>query len=382
MMPTEPIEFVAPDFVSGSSPEEIQERMMENLPPDIDDMPGGFPYDFTMPTAYEKSELIQFHIVRTLMLMFPMWAWDEWLDYHGKQNDIIRKKANQASGKITFEGIKGTKIAAGFIVCTPATNISPSVEFFTDKEVTIPESGKITVAVTAVTGGIASNTKAGTVTLMSKPIEGIVKLYNEEDITGGTDREDNEAYRERIMESYSSQGMSYIGNDADYKRWAKEITGIGDCIVIPTWNGPGTVKLVLVDSNGRPANSRLVKAVYDHIVSPNDREKRLMPTGSADLTVVAASTLTINYSCTGLVFDSITSLEQIRTDFEDAVMGYYSEAKLENILRYNRVHALLINIPGVLDFSELKMNGEEKNIVLNQEEYPETGDVLFEQEGG
>ena len=40
------------------------------LPDGIDDMPGGFPYDFTMPTAIEKSELIQFHLVRTLMLMF------------------------------------------------------------------------------------------------------------------------------------------------------------------------------------------------------------------------------------------------------------------------------------------------------------------------
>ena len=91
-MADERFEFVAPDFVSGSNPEEIQERMMNNLPADIDDMPGGFPYDFTMPTALEKSELIQFHLVRTLMLMFPMWAWDEWLDLHGRQKGISRDR--------------------------------------------------------------------------------------------------------------------------------------------------------------------------------------------------------------------------------------------------------------------------------------------------
>lgn len=66
-MADERFEFVAPDFVSGSNPEEIQERMMNNLPADIDDMPGGFPYDFTMPTALEKSELIQFHLVLSLI---------------------------------------------------------------------------------------------------------------------------------------------------------------------------------------------------------------------------------------------------------------------------------------------------------------------------
>lgn len=377
MMPTEQIEFVAPDFVSGCTPEEIQDRMMQNLPPDIDDMPAGFPYDFTMPTAYEKSELIQFHLVRTLMLMFPMWAWDEWLDYHGKQKGIIRKEANKASGYVTFEGVADTRIASGFIVCTPATDVSSSIEFVTDKEVTIPESGKVSVSITAVTGGIASNTKADTVILMSKPIEGITKLYNEKDITGGTDEEDNESYRERIMEAYSSEGTSYIGNDSDYKRWAKEVTGIGDCIVVPTWNGPGTVKLVLVDSNGRPANERLVKAVYDHIVSPDDREKRLMPTGSADLTVVAADTKLISYSCSGLSYDSTTNIEQIESAFKDAVMKYYSTAKTENVVRYNRVHALLTSLPGVLDFKDLKMNGAENNILLDQDEYPETDEVTF-----
>lgn len=371
-------EFIAPEFVSDSNPEDIQGRMMNNLPADIDDMPGGFPYDFTMPTALEKSELIQFHVVRTLMLMFPMWAWGEWLDLHGKQKGVIRKVANPASGYVTIEGIPETRIAAGFTICTPATDVSSSVEYKLDEEVTIPESGKITVSITAVYGGGSGNTKTGTVIIMSKPIEGITKLYNEEDITGGTDEEDDTAFLERIMEKYESEGASFIGNDSDYKRWSKEVTGIGDCIVVPTWNGPGTVKLVLVDSNGRPANDRLVQAVFDHIVSPNDREQRLMPTGSAYLTVVAADTKLISYSCTKLSYDSSTNPDQVIEDFKTAVMKYYTEAKAGNIVRFNKVHAILTNLPGVLDFEDLRMNGEEKNVSLDQDEYPETDKVLFE----
>ena len=37
-------EFNRPEFLEGNSAEEIHERMMNNLPDDIDDMPGGFPY--------------------------------------------------------------------------------------------------------------------------------------------------------------------------------------------------------------------------------------------------------------------------------------------------------------------------------------------------
>ena len=132
-----------------------------------------------------------------------------------------------------------------------------------------------------------------------------------------------------------------------------------------------------MDSNGRPANERLVKAVYNHIMSPDDREKRLMPTGSADLTVVAADTKIISYGCTGLSYDSSTNIEQIESDFKNAIMKYYASAKLENIIRYNRVHSILTNLPGVLDFADLKINGEEKNIQLDQDEYPETGEVRF-----
>ena len=78
-------EFILPEFVKNNSADEIHQRMMNNLPDGMDDMPGGFPYDFTKPAALEKSELIQYHIVRALMLAFPQYAWDRWLDLHGQK---------------------------------------------------------------------------------------------------------------------------------------------------------------------------------------------------------------------------------------------------------------------------------------------------------
>ena len=48
---TERPEFEIPDFIENMGPEQIHERMMASLPEDIDKMPGGFPFDYTMPTA-------------------------------------------------------------------------------------------------------------------------------------------------------------------------------------------------------------------------------------------------------------------------------------------------------------------------------------------
>ena len=367
--------FVSPDFMQGTTAEEIQQRMMNNLPEDIDGMPGGFAYDLTMPTALEKSEIINFHLVRTLMLMFPQWAWGEWLDLHGRQKGVIRKEAVRAKGYVTVTGVAGTRMASGFIVCTAATSESPSVLYSLDDELILPAGGTGTVAVTAVEAGRGSNVKAGTVVIMAQPITGIESITNEADITGGTEEEEDEPYRARIEEAYASEGTSYIGNDADLIRWAKEVAGIGDCIVNAAWNGPGTIKLSLVDANGEPANAALCEAVYDHIISPNDRQARLLQAGSGTLTVVPATTIPMSYVCAGIEYDDTTDPATIKKDFEAALKTYYATAKRDAEIRYVKVHAILADLPGVEDFSSLTMNGATANIALDADEYPATVSV-------
>lgn len=370
-------EFTPPEFVDGAEPEEIQQRMMDALPDGIDDMPGGFPYDFTMPTAIEKSELIQFHLVRTLMLMFPQYAWGNWLDLHAAAAGIERRPAGYASGSVTVTGDPGTVIPDGAIFCTEATDSTPALEYAADSMAIIPESGSVTVEVTAVEAGRESNTKKNTVVFALTSIKGLSTVNNPDDITGGTDVESDEDLLERIEEENFRDGATFIGNDSDYIRWAKEVVGVGDCIVVPTWNGPGTVKLIIVDSNGEPANARLIEAVYDHIVSPHDRSLRLLPTACAELTVEAATTKKISYTCTGLMYDDTTDIPTIVSQFKELVMKEYSEAKVEGILVYNQVRPLITDIPGVSDFDTFLMNGAEENIPLSNDEYAATDQVDF-----
>ena len=367
-------EFVNPDFVEYSDPDVIQERMMGNLPADISDIQGDFPYDLTMPTAIEISQFIQFHLVRTLMLMFPEYAWDSWLDLHGAQVHVERHAATRAYGQITVKGERGTLIREGTVFCVPASDDRAAIEYATDTQTEL-SGGADKIPVTAVEAGVLSNTAANTVSIMLKPVRGVISITNEKPITGGTDIEGDDPYYERIHAAYADN-ESYIGNDADYIRWAKEVDGIGDCIVQPAWKGPGTIKLILVDSNGDPANKRLQDAVYEHIVSPSDRSKRLMPTGSAELTVAPAETVPISYACTGMILYGITPEEAVGA-FKKEVYQVYSEAKKDGVLRYNDVRPLLAKVEGVEDFSDFTMNGGHGNIQLAAEEYAVTGEVVF-----
>ncbi len=369
------LKFTNPDFMSGTSTQEIHERMMKNLPPDIDDMPGGFPYDFTRPAAIEKAELINFHLTRTLMIAFPQYAWDEWLDLHGQQVHLTRHPADHAAGYVKVTGKEGTKIPEGTVFCTPATATGPALEYTADEDRTIDSSGNCTVAITAVTAGTVSNVAANTICIMAKPDKNITLVVNTEPITGGSEREGNDDFYDRIAAEYANS-MTYLGNDADYVRWAKE-AGAGDCIVVSAADGPGTVKLVLVDQNGQPANQALINAVYKHIVSPDDRTARLLPTACAKLTCAAATTVQIAYACTGLIIDETTNIEQIKADFKKAVLTVYDKAKTDSILRYNDVRPLISAITGVKDFETFTINGGTENIILAQDEYPQTGTLNF-----
>ena len=181
-------EFIRPDFMDGTSADDIHRRMMAELPDDIDDMPGGFPYDMTRPTAIEKSELINFHLLRALMIAYPQYAWDEWLDLHGQQVHLTRHEAAHATGVVTVTGSAGTELPAGTVFCTTATNDGPSIEFQSDADAVIPEGGSIDINVTAVEAGTNSNVKADTVILLMKPINNITSITNKDGITGGTEQ--------------------------------------------------------------------------------------------------------------------------------------------------------------------------------------------------
>lgn len=368
-------DFEDPDFLEDTDTDEIQDRMMENLPADISQMEGDFPYDFTMPTAIELSQLYQEGIVQALMAAFPEYAADEFLDLHGEDAGLTRKPAMAATGIVQVTAEEGTVIEAGTVFLVPATDTEDAIEFTSDEDVEWTEDGTLDVAVTAVEGGADGNVAAGTITVMEDPIDEVSAVTNSTPTSGGMDEEDDDDFYERIH-AENEDSNSYIGNDSDLKKWALQVDGIGDCVVDPAWNGPGTVKLVLVDSNGQPASDALVQAVSDKILSPSDRSARLLPTGSAELTCVAATTVTINYVATGLELDG-TSIGAVSTEFQNAIKEVYASAKEDNILRYAKLYAALANIAGVVDFSTFLVNGGESNISLGSDGYAVTGTVSF-----
>lgn len=198
-------DFIVPEFLEDCDADTIHARMMDELPNDIDKTEGGFPWDFTRPTALIASELLQFYIPEAIKLMFPQWSSGSFLDYLAAGSQTKRKASTYAEAELTLTGEPGAIVPAGTVFATEAKNDQPSIEFAAVESCILNEEGKGTVLVRALLDGKQSNVNAGTIVLMSEPVEGIQTVTNKEKATGGTEEESDDDLRERIMEADCSQ---------------------------------------------------------------------------------------------------------------------------------------------------------------------------------
>jgi uncharacterized phage protein gp47/JayE len=367
-------EFELPDWLEGCDADTIQQRMMSKLPSDIDNSEGGFPWDFTMPTALEISELLEYELPQTLMLMHPMWAYGSWLDYHAEIAGTQRKDANKASGILHITGVSGTEILSGLRFAVPTDGDTPSVEFEADQTYYIDSEGEVDITVVAVEAGTTGNVPASTITVMTSPIKGITSITNPEKTSGGTEQEDDDSLRDRIMEINTTSDASFVGCESDYKRWAKEVDGVGDVFIIPQWDEsvPNSVKVVVMDSNGEPANQKILDDVYSYIYADNGNERKC-PVG-AILTVSAPEPVTLDISARVRLENRYDS-EAVMEQYKKLLRSYYSDAKDEGVVKIAMIGSILINTQGVYDFDDLTLNGDTENISIDTDEYPVTGNI-------
>jgi uncharacterized phage protein gp47/JayE len=199
-------------------------------------------------------------------------------------------------------------------------------------------------------------------------IPGLAKAELADIITQGEDEETDKSLRERYH--FRVRQPITSGNIYHYKQWAREVAGVGDAKVFPLWNGNGTVKVVIADSDMQPAIPALVTTVAEYI-------ETVSPIG-ATVTVGSATGKTINASVK-IVMAPGYALQSVYDAFLAAVDGYLKEIAFSSAyISHARVGTLLFAIPGVTDYSDLKLNGTAANVILAGEEIPVLGTIDLE----
>ena len=368
-------EYIVPEDLDDMDVGVIHQRMLNELPLNIDKTEGGFAYDMTRPSAMEKSYAME-ALNLVVQWIFPEFSTGTVLDRHAKRVGLTRKEALPATGTLHIIGTAEITIQKGFVFCTPATQITSNVNYTADEDTTLAynstsEKYEADVSITCAEGGVIGNAPANAITLMASPIDGIESITNPAALTDGVDTETDEALLARIQDHDLDQNVSHIGNNSDYKRWALEVDGVGTASVIPEWQGAGTgtVKIIILNSNGGQASSALIQAVYEHIMGPEeDQDKRLAPMG-AILTVATADAMTLNFAAEVELEDDYT-LATVKDGFEKLLNAYFTQAKEEGEIKYTRVARCLSETPGVADYQNLTINSDTDNIEVDVDELP------------
>ena len=371
-----PYELPIPEFLQEDE-ETIHRRMLEKAPLGISTKEGDFFWDATRPAAIEKAEITQLKLQNILRLAFPQTSYGQYLDFLGEMKGVFRHPATPASGTVVFTGQPGTVISAGFVVLTEATGPSPAIEFKTKERVQIGEDGTVTVTAECLAPSTLGNVAAHTITLLSEPISGVTSVDNPEAFSGGTDEEDDDSYRERVLAAYDEP---LSGAKKDYERWAKEVPGVGAVYVIPLWDGPGTVKVLIMDSNGQPANQELIEAVQNHIAPDGNLGGGLAPIG-ADVTVDAPEVFEVNIALTIVLKDGYT-LEDVMEDLTANIKQFLGTFEINtgdrplDRITVTRLGHVVLSTEGIADYSGLTVNDNDEYIEIPEQEVPILGDVV------
>ena len=276
---------------------------------------------------------------------------------YAKADGVDRKKAKLATGKQTFYGTPTTVIPVG----TKFGNEATGLIYETLVTGVIDSTGECTVLSISTNEGFRYNVEPDTLNYLPIKLSGVTGTTNKEAYIGGADEEsiDDLFYRHQLK----VRNPATSGNKYHYEQWALEVAGVGyaKCVPAEEIGKGGIVKVIIATSDKRKATKDLIKKTYEHI----DKERPIL---SGTLEVLTVSETPINI--TGNVeIDESTTLNQVENAFKLELENYFYDEVYDNKrVTIAKIQSILINIPGVTDYSDIKINGNASNVVLNDEE--------------
>lgn len=327
--------------------EQILKSVLGRIESGIAKQEGTFTYDVSSALSVELA-IAYTQLERVLRLGFAETSSGAYLDRRADEHGVTRRAAAKAAGRVKLTGNAGATVPKGTVFATGA-----GTRFVTKEAAVLAADGTADAAVEAEKAGFAGNAASGTITQIPVSVSGLSSVVNPEPTLGGYDTETDASLLERLLLRVRNQATS--GNAAHHKMWALETDGIGDARIFPLWNGPGTVKVVLLDQNKRAPTTQLVAAAADHI-------EQARPIGAA-VTVAAADEVPVHVSVD--VTLSGGTQASVTAAIENGIRDYLkSLAFTDPVVRYTRIANVVLDTEGVQDYTALTVNGSTVNLTI------------------
>ncbi|RSL28989.1 baseplate J/gp47 family protein [Salibacterium salarium] len=344
----------------------VLERMKTEVSDEYDKRESSHAHDMLSPAAIEFAKA---YIALDQVLTYGFLSEDtprEYLELKAAERGVIPTPATKSTGELTFSGDDAEDIPAGTRV---STDEDDPIYAVTTADASIPDGGgEVTVEAEAEEAGAVGDVSAGEFTLVRGDLSGVLDVTNAEAFEGGADEESDESLLARTFERVREPATS--GNVYHYEQWAKEVPGIEEANVEPVWDGPGTVRVVLISDEMRAPDQTTIDAATDYI----EEERPFF----GDLTVVGVEEVEIDVTA-DVQLTTNGDITSATNELESALTEYFAEMarNQQTTVRYAKVGTVLFETDDVLDYDALNINGGTDNISITSDQVAVVGTVTL-----
>lgn len=265
--------------------------------------------------------------------IFPDTADEEELVHMAALRGVQRKDPVAATAPVALKGTPDVELLLGATAKHVVTG-----ELFTAKSsAKIGTDGTATVLVEAQTVGVALNDLTGALILTSPPLGMDPAATFIDKTAGGEDQEKIESLLARYLNVIQSPPAG--GADYDYRRWALEVEGVADALVISKRRGGGTVDVVITASTGTPS-AEVIAACLAHIQN--------QCSVIADVWVFAPTIRTVD-STAKVELAADFALADVQIAAQKAYSILLGALKPGDTLKRSQIEAMVNNLAGVTD---------------------------------
>ncbi|MDT9589731.1 baseplate J/gp47 family protein [Lactobacillus gasseri] len=293
-------------------------KMLDAVPDNIDKREGSIIYDALAPAALVMGQQ-SLDMANVIKETYIKTASGEFLDYRAIEHGTSRYPATQTEAKAKVlndkkEPLDNVQIGDKF------ASIGDSPIFYAVTKV----NDDLTVELTAEVKGSSANSYIGQI-LPVTPNDLLSWAEITEITAPARDVESDDHLRARLLSSQS--WIAYGGNVADYLDMTSKIDEVGAAQIYPTWNGGGTVKVVILNNDLMPASASLVQKVKNTL-DPEDKQAEgygLAPIDHA-VTVTAPEELIVNVDIS-VKLDDTKVTRYVKDSITKAVEGYFQSLR-------------------------------------------------------
>lgn len=362
--------------------ERLLEDVLNNAPEGVDTRQGGIFYDAVSGVLMKIAKLYTDLDLVVELSRLTTTSGSE-LDAKASEHGLERLAATKAKYRVTFEG----------------TTPDVGERFYYDGAYFLlkQDNGNGVYYLEAETAGESGNNiYAGTPAVPVNNIEGLVSATFGAIYENGSDEEDDESLRTRILEKIA--GPAQNGNRQQYKTWCEGIDGVGRARIFPLWLGENTVKAVLIDPTGKPCGEAKVAEVQNAI-DPADKGMTATVNGKtytvgdglgnglanvgAHFTAVGATPFNVKVSFAAELAEG-ASADSVKTEAAEAIEEYFKGLVLDTaagtniVVRISAIGAILSGLDNLLDYSDLLLNGGGGNLAPGEDDVPVLEEVVIE----